>query len=158
MRRALLILLISLCLPLLAENAVSPEAMVREFYEKHPKELTGGLPQGEDLRWLSGYVSKRLLAKFEGALKYQQDWIRKNPDQPPYYLKPPFADGVHFTGVPDAVQSFEIVETLKPKEATSHVRLHFRVDDATPEWDVVVVVIEEGGRQVIDDVLFPPAE
>lgn len=138
--------------------ASDPAALVQEFYDRYPHELEGGLPAGEDLEWLSAYISDRLYQQFRSTLEYQQDWIRRNPDDPPYILKPPFADGVDFTGVPDAIDSFVVVGAEPQTPGTWHVRIHFCIDPKAPGWDVLVVVQERRSRYVIDDVIFLPAE
>lgn len=143
-----------------ATAAKDPAALVQEFYERHPHELSGGLPQGEDLEWLSAFISDRLYQRFRSTLEYQQEWIRRNPDRPPTYLKPPFSDGVHFTGVPDAIDSFIVVDTQLQEPDCWYVRIHFCIGSAAdvPGWDALVVVRRQRARYVIDDVIFLPSE
>ena len=139
-----------------ATPAKDPAALVQEFYDRHPHELSGGLPEGEDLEWLSTFISDRLYQQFRSTLEYQRDWIRRNPDDPPYYLKPPFADGVHFTGMPDAIDSFVVVNTQAQMPDSGHVRIHFCVGEYGT--DALVVVRQQRSRYVIDDVIFLPSE
>jgi hypothetical protein len=140
--------------------AKDPAALVQELYERYPHELEGGLPRGEDLDWLSTYISDRLYRQFRSTLEYQQDWIKRNPDHPPYYLKPPFADGVHFTGVPDAIDSFTIVDTRRQTPDFWEVRIHFCIGSGGDGsgWDALVMVRQQRSRYVIDDIIFLPAE
>lgn len=135
-----------------------PAALVQSFYESYPNELEGGLPDGRELDWLANFLTVELCARFRAARDYQDEWIRRNPDRPPYYLKPPFADGVHFTGVPDAIDSFRVLAAQSRGRGTWHVPIHFWIDAEEAGWEAVAVVKERRGRFLIDDILFLPDE
>jgi hypothetical protein len=113
------------------ERPGDPATLVQLLYDSYPHELEGGLPQGEDLVWISRFLSARLYERFRSTLAYQQEWIRQHPDEPPFIHKPPFADGVHFTG------------------GRWHVPIHFWIDVESGGWKAVVVVTEE--RRAIRD-------
>ncbi len=136
--------------------ASDPQALVQSFYDAYPNELEGGLPRGEDLLWISRFVSERLHARFRSALAYQEDWIRRNPDRPPVYLKPPFADGIDFTGVPDAISAFKVLRAERRADGVWYVPIRFWID--LLDWEAVVLVKEERGQFVIDDIVFLPRE
>jgi hypothetical protein len=140
------------------ERSGDPVDFVRKFYDVYPDKLSGGLPAGEELDWISAFITDRLYDRFRETLEYQQDWIKRNPDDPPYYLKPPFADGVHFTGVPDAIESFRVLDAELQTPGTWHVRVRFWIDLDSDGWDALVVVRAQRSGYAIDDVIFLPTE
>lgn len=143
-------------------RADSPSALVESFFRDYPHRLTGGLPAGEELRWIRPLLSDRLYVQFVSTLQYQREWIQRNPDRPspdggpPIILKPPFADGVHFDGSPDGHKSFKVVRTVPQSTDTSHVHIRFWWDPALAGWEHVVIVKSQRDRYVIDDVRFGP--
>ena len=131
-----------------------PAALVQLFYDSYPNELEGGLPEGEDLQWISRFLSGRLYQLFRDVLAYQQEWIRQNPDDPPMYLKPPYADGVSFNGFPDAIVAFRVLRAEPRAPGVWHVPVYFWHDLEYDHWEAVVVVKEERGAFAIDDFIF----
>jgi hypothetical protein len=132
--------------------------LVQDFYDRYPNEMEGGFPEGEDLAWIRRFITERLYGRFRSVLEYQQDWIKRNSDHPPYYLKPPFAEGIHFTGVPDAVEAFKIVESEPQTPRTCFVRVRFWIELGGYGWEALVVVQQERSRYAIDDIIFLPSE
>jgi hypothetical protein len=135
-----------------------PAALVQVFYDSYPSVLTGGLPRGAELDWLGTFLSDELYGRFRSVLQYQQDWIRQNPDRPPVYLKPPFGDGVSFTGFPDATSLFRVSRAERQASGSWHVPIHFWDDLEQDGWEARVVVKLERARYVIDDIIFLPTE
>jgi hypothetical protein len=140
------------------DSANDAAAFVRYFFEASSEELEGGLPRGEDLDWISRFLSERLYERFRDALEYQEEWIRRNPDRPPMYLKPPFADGVHFTGSPDAISSFIVLRPQPQMPAMWHVPIQFFFEEEGFHSEGVVIVKTERSRFVIDEVIFLAAD
>lgn len=151
--RVSLLFLAILSFGVAAAPATDPAAMVREFYERHPRELRGGLPEGADLEWLAGWISTDLHSHFRETLEYQDEWIKRNGNDG--NLKPPFGDGVPFTGVPDVIDGFEVRAAESFGEDEWQVPVHFCIGAETT-WDARVVVRQERSRYVIDDIVFYP--
>ena len=128
---------------LVAAAAMTPRSAVAHFYTEYLKQPVGGLPSGAQLEALRPMLSRSLHRSVVRALEYQEAWSRKHPDE-----KPPFVDGDHFTSVFEGAKSFDIVRV-----AGERVRVRFHAPGAT-DWEDVVVVKKEGGRYVIDDVIF----
>jgi hypothetical protein len=140
------------------ERPRDPATLVQLFYDSYPNELEGGLPEGEDLVWISRFLSDRLYQRFRSTLAYQQEWIRQHPDEPPVIHKPPFADGVHFTGAPDAISAFKVLRAQSRAPGLWHVPIHFWYDGEYESGEAVVVVKEQRAQYVIDDIIFLPSE
>ena len=138
LRAALFVLLITAA----GAAAPSPATAVRNFYTTYLKHRSGGLPDGRELERLRPMVSARLYDSIVAALRYQDSYKKKNPDD-----KPPFVDGDYFSSLFEGPSSFTIGETTK-----DGVRVHFAYEDA--RWTDTVVVLEEHGRYVVDDVIF----
>ncbi len=151
-RATIVAVLLCICMSAYAED---PANLVKSFYEQYPEKLEGGLPRGKDLKWLSQWISTDLYNRFRSTLAYQEEWIRKTAHGP-YILKPPFADGIEFTGVPDAISGFEVSDAQRIDD-TWQVPIHFCID---PEfgWDALAIVKQERGRYVIDDIAFFPMD
>lgn len=157
-----LVVVVSICLasPSVAaqDRPDSPAALVQLFYDAYPKELDGGLPRGNDLDWIADFLSDRLYGRFRSVLEYQGEWIRRNRDGPVSDLKPPFADGLHFSGTPDAISLFRVLRAQVQSPGIWHVPIHFWIDEDLDGWEALVVVKQERSRYVIDDIIFLPAD
>ncbi len=152
MRALIVAVLLGVCMSAYAED---PASLVKAFYERYPNELEGGLPRDEDLEWLSGWISTELYDRFRSTLAYQEQWMREHRHGP-YILKPPFADGVEFTGVPDMISGFEVGVAQRVDDSWQ-VPIHFCIG---PEfgWDALAIVKQERGRYVLDDIAFFPTD
>lgn len=148
-RSTILILLLAACGG--CASASRPASVVDGFYSTYLPVRAGGLPSGDELRRLQPFLSQRLYGLITAALDEQKDWIEKNPPDE----KPPFVDGDYFSSLFEGPSSFQIVRTEEVPEGW-HVHVRFRYDTA-PEWEDVIIVKREGGRYVIDDILFSGA-
>ena len=87
-------------------------------------------------------LSERLYSLITSALQYSHDFATQHPDD-----KPPFVDGDHFTSNFEGPEAFEITSV-----EGHDVHVKFRYEKF--EWNDVIVVKEERGRYVIDDVKY----
>lgn len=136
---------------------------VRQFYSTYIANKPAGLPSGSDLERLRPFLSTRLHGLIVAALQYQESWIAQHPPipspdgGPPIIDKPPFVDGDYFSSLFEGPRRFKVVRTVSGPVATWKVTVHFWYEPHDPGWEDTVVVVEERGRYVIDDVLFAGA-
>jgi hypothetical protein len=151
MKSAVLLLVAALVASGGCASAERPQSVVDAFYSAHLPHRMGGLPSGDELRRLQPFLSQRLHGLITAALAYQEDWIKQNPPDE----KPPFVDGDYFSSLFEGPSSFKVSRVVKEQDGW-HVHVQFKYDSA-PDWEDVVVVKQEDGRYVIDDVLFSGA-
>ena len=132
-------------------SAQRPESVVDAFYSAYLPGRSGGLPSGDELRRLQPFLSQRLYGLIVAALEHQEDWVKRNPPDE----KPPFVDGDYFSSLFEGPGSFQVSRTEAVPDGW-HVHVHFKYGSA-PDWEDVIVVKQENGRYVIDDVLFSGA-
>ena len=134
--------------------AGTPEGVVRHFYtaylEIHPP---GGLPDTDQLSQLSPFLSSRLRRLIADALRYDKDFARRHPGE-----KPPFVDGEFFSSNFEGATHFD-VGSVERQGAGYRVSVEFEYrDPGRPEdpfhWKDAIIVVEERGHLVIDDVEF----
>lgn len=128
--------------------------LYREVVARHPL----GVPSGTDLKVFSPYLSKRLLHRFDTNNACFADWRKRHPE---LNLKPPVGlieNGLFSGGEEEAQpQAFHIEKTEAHKDGSSRVYVRLTVGDPPGEllvWYVAAVVVREGGRPVVDDVLY----
>lgn len=85
------------------------------------------------------------------ALRYRDAYVASHSADE----KPPFVDGDHFTSLFEGAKAFEVGGAVAEANGSWNVRVRFSHD--TEKWEDTVVVIQEDGRYVIDDVLFSGA-
>jgi len=136
-----------------------PDALVSSLYEQvvalHPL----GIPYGANMKVFAPYLSKGLLQRFDLNNACFADWRTRNPDPS---LKPPVGlieNGIFSGGNEEAEpQAFHIERTELGKEGASSVYVRLKVGDPPGKplvWYVSAVVVREnGGRPVVDDVLY----
>jgi hypothetical protein len=134
-----------------------PEPLVRSVYTQVLARHPLGTPEGEDKKIFAPYLSKGLLHRFDLADACFEDWIRQHPEP---HLKPDFGwfeDGL-FTGGSERAnpRSFEIERTESEKDGSFQVvvRLTWEEPPDKEIWRVAVVVVQENGRLVVDNVIF----
>lgn len=120
----------------------TPRDAVSAFYTEYIHQRSPGLPEGPALERMRPMLSERLYGLIANALQYSSDYEKAHPGD-----KPPFVDGDAFTSNFEGADRFEIV-SADGNEVT--VKFHYE----TSGWNDVVVVKEERGRYVIDDVKF----
>lgn len=153
---------------LLAENAApSPDAVVRRLYGQVVKRKPLGIPKGAAKAAISPFLSKGLLQKLVAAQECENDYFRHHTDQsskPPFdWLEIGLFSGANEKGIPAAAVagrtgrqgdgSFRVYVRLTYRES---FETYGRAPDPanTFNWDVAAVVISEGGRFVVDNVLM----
>jgi hypothetical protein len=146
----------------LAASRDSPGSVVERFYATYLTARQGGLPSGGQLERLRPFLSDNLHRSIVAALQYQEQFIaahpaRPSPAGPPVALKPPFVDGDYFSSLFEGPKSFKVVEAVAVPGGSWKVQVHFWYDTSLAGWEDAVIVTEQGGRYVIDDVLFSGA-
>lgn len=131
---------------LLAATASSPQSLVDQFYRTYIPHKPAGLASGKSLARLKPFLSTKLIASIDAALAYQKDQEKKNPGD-----MPPFIEGDFFSSLFEGPSSFKS-SAAAPDGDTWKVPVHFKYEKV--QWDDVVIVTKEGGRYVIDDVIF----
>ena len=132
-----------------AQAAAMVDSLYKVVVARHPL----GTP---DRKVYGPYLSKGLLHSFDVEDACFDRWRRANPDP---NLKPPvglFEFGVFSGGNDGEPQTFRIekVEPEKDGSYRAHVKLTHIEESYKQTWYVVVVVILENGRPVVDDVIY----
>jgi len=135
------------------------ETQVRKVYQQVVSRPVGGIPKPERMKSFAPYLSKSLLYRITQARACGDDWYRLNPDGD---IKPPFAwlEFGLFSGANDRTgpRTFQIEKTELEKHGI--FRVYVRLTGGIPPegpwiWRVEVIVVQENGHPVIDDVIFP---
>lgn len=135
-----------------------PESTVRSLYREVQLRAPSGLPGDKEMRMFAPYLSETLRRKIRLAEACGEDWNRLNHGQ---MIKAPFAwseFGI-FSGANERTSpaTFHIESIHKVKDGSFQVDVGFtyRPGDGPGSWNVTDHVIQEHGRFVVDDVLFP---
>jgi hypothetical protein len=138
--------------------SMQPDTLVSRFYAQVVARHPLGMPEGEDMKVLSPYLSKALRHKLELSKACFADWHRQYPDP---NLKPPslFVEDGLFSGSSEEAEpkAFHIENTELDKAGASRVTVRLMWDDPFNKpyfWYVAAIVIPENGRPAIDDVLY----
>ena len=135
------------------------ETPVRKVFQQVVSRPVSGIPKRERMRSFAPYLSKSLLVRITQARACGDDWYRLNPDGD---IKPPFAwlEFGLFSGANERTgpRTFQIEKTELEKHGIFRVYVRL-TGDIPPEepwiWRVEVIVVQENGHPVIDDVIFP---
>ena len=144
-----------------------PDTVVQELYQQVVARKPLGIPRGADKVAIWPFLSKRLIQKLDEAQVCTDDYYRQMIDKS---SKPGFAwleSGLFSGANEEAIPSAAVVERTKPrKDGSFHVYVRltykesFETYDRPPnpantfQWRVVAVVLSQGGRFVVDDVLL----
>ncbi|MGC2529330.1 MAG: hypothetical protein WA639_16390 [Candidatus Acidiferrum sp.] len=145
----------------------SPDSVVRELYQQVVARRPLGIPKGDDKAALWPFLSLRVIQKLGTAQACEDDYFRQSPDKDG---KPPFGwleTGLFSGSNERATPASAAVERTEPmKDGTFRVYLRLAYKESfetygkppdpknTFDWDVAAAVISEGGRFVVNDVLF----
>ncbi len=157
---AIPIILLTACAT--APRPPAASAVVERFYDVYLSDRQGGLPSGRQLERLRPFLSDNLNRSIVAALEYQERYIASHPPRPsengpPVIDKPPFVDGDYFSSLFEGPKSFRVVRVAAGPSGSWQVYVHFWYDASLAGWEDVVIVTEQRGRLVIDDVLFAGA-
>jgi hypothetical protein len=151
-----------------AATPPSPDSVVRELYQQIVARRPLGIPKGQDKAAIWPYLSKGLIRRLETAQACENSYVKQHAGEDG---KPAF-DWLEvnlFSGGANeqAIPSSAVVERKKAQKDGSlrvFVRLTYKESFETyggpPDpantfhWDVAAVVISEGERFVVDDVLL----
>jgi len=141
--------------------------MVMNLYKEIVVRKPLGIGSKADREAISPFLSHRLIARFNAAEACEKDYFRQYPDP---NLKPEFAwleMGLFSGGNEEAIPSDAIVQRTTIQRDGSyrvHVQLTYREsfetygrppDPAnTFKWTIVALVIRDGGRFAVDDILY----
>ncbi len=160
------ILLLVFLIPILQASSLNdnPEDTAKNFYSTVLSfSIKACLPDENQLRRLTPYMSKRLTALIRNALAYSEQFAKDHPPQRTKegYLildKPPFSDGDCFSSNVEGVTSFAIGKSHESKGKYQIDLNLVRIDPMSPnkpiEWTDAVHIIKEDGRFVVDDLEF----
>ena len=81
----------------------------------------------------------------------ETNWIKRNTG------KPPFVDGDYFSSLFEGPKSFKVKGSSVIEEGVWKVDVRFWHDPGLEGWADSVIVINEGGRFKISDVIFSGA-
>jgi hypothetical protein len=145
-------LLAALLAPAPCPAAETPSTIVARFYTLYLKLGPVGLPTRKQEQAIAPFLSHRLRELFKQARSHQAVFMRKHPDE-----KPPWADGCLFASLFEGPKRFKMSSVARQADGTSRVTVHFWYDERSAGWEDAVVVREEDGRFVIDDILLSGA-
>jgi len=134
------------------------EITVRGLYQQLVSQRSGGIPTPKRMKVLSPYLSNSLTHRISQARACRDDWFRLHPKNdekaPSTWTEFGLFSGADDRGHPRAFQ----IKT-EESEADDSFRVYVRLTEGNPPekpwtWQVADVVTREGGRYVIDDVIF----
>lgn len=109
-----------------------------------------GLPDKEQLKELSPFLSSQIVTLIKRDQKKQAAFIKKHPDE-----KPPWAEGDLFSSLFEGRTSYQIGKTrTKGSTREVDVYLHFVADTDKVKWTDTAVLRREGSKWVISNILF----
>ncbi len=141
-----------------ADSSNQAELPVQRLYQQLVSRPIGGIPTVERMRSLSPYLSDSLLNSITQARACGDDWFRLHPQND---INAPLAwlEFGLFSGADDrsGPHTFQIEKAKS--QADSSIRVNVRLTAGIPpekpwSWEVAAIVIREGGRFVINDVVF----
>jgi hypothetical protein len=124
-----------------------PARVVRAFYDTRLRLAVDGAPSAEQLAALAPLVSDTLRALLDSARRLRDAEAARAPDE-----KPPFVEGDLFSSLFEGPTAFTVDTAALGPRVPVHLT---RADDSgRSEWTDRVVVREERGRWVVDDVEY----
>jgi hypothetical protein len=134
------------------------EIIVRGLYQQLVSQRIGGIPAPKRLKVLSPYLSNSLIHRINQTRACRDDWFRLHPKNdekaPSTWTEFGLFSGADDRGHP---QAFQIEKT--ESEADGSFRVYVRLTEGNPPekswtWQVADILTREGGRYVIDDIVF----
>ena len=129
-------------------------SLYRQVIARHPI----GIPEGEDLKIFTPYLSSSLLHGIDQYRACTSDWDRKNAGS---NLKSPvglFENDIFSGAYEEAKPQAFHVERTHPED-NGHFRVYVRLSLASPPappsvWRVAVLVSRERGHFFVDDIVY----
>jgi len=131
--------------------------VVRNLYQQVVARHLVGIPREAEMKFFAPYLSSELLHRIGLARACQADFFRQNPRPD---LKPAFGwlELGLFTGGDERASpgTFQIERKEAEKDGAFRVvvRLTWRPPDGPGFWHVAAIVVPEGSRFVVDNVVF----
>ena len=134
------------------------EIVVRGLYQQLVSQRIGGIPTPKRLKVLSPYLSNSLIHRINQARACRDDWFSLHPKNdekaPSTWTEFGLFSGADDRGHPRAFQ----IKT-EESEADDSFRVYVRLTEGNPPekpwtWQVADILAREGGRYVIDDIVF----
>ncbi|MFM9904348.1 MAG: hypothetical protein ACKVQJ_07240 [Pyrinomonadaceae bacterium] len=109
-----------------------------------------GLPDKDQLREITPFLSSEVIAIIKRDQKKQNAFIKKHPDE-----KPPWAEGDLFSSLFEGRTSYGIGK-MRAKGITREVDVYLQFNGETDKvkWTDTVVLKKFGGKWVITNILF----
>ena len=123
----------------------SAAGTVCEFYDAYLRLRPAGLPSAAQQAELAPWLSERLERQLDAARAAQTAYRDAHPGE-----KPPLVDGFLFASLFEGPTDF-VVGTAMAGNGLSRVPVQFSYGAETT-WQDIVLVTQERGRHVIDDV------
>lgn len=145
-------LLLTLAAPAAAARAPKAEDAAERFYAAYLAVHPPGLPEGDGLKKLEPFLSRKLRDLIDAALVEQERFEKAHPGD-----KPPFVDGDYFSSNFEGISSFRVGKA-EARGNGYRVEMHLTyaegegADAQRVEWKDVLVLVEEDGKLLVDDV------
>jgi hypothetical protein len=133
------------------------EAVVRSLYAQVLARHPVGIPRDSDMKVIAPSLSKNLLRRIDQALACEKDYYRQHqsPKEKPQIEWLEFG---LFTGGNEKVSpsAFDIESTQLEKDGSFQVQVKLTWGSLAKPWiwRVIVIVVQEEGHSVVDDVIF----
>lgn len=143
-------------LPLIAfvgcQSAPKPNAsaVVQQFYAATIADHMSGAPTAQQLATLAPYVSDTLRSLLVAARKRNEADVARAPDE-----KPSFAEGDLFSSLFEGPNEATVLaDSARGPRRVATVRLTYTGAQPAVTWIDHVVLTEQAGRYVIDDIEY----
>jgi hypothetical protein len=146
---------------------VSPQSVVLNLYKSVVARHPVGIPQGRDKAVIAPLLSRALLNKLDTAKACERDYFKQHPEKDSKPAFPWLELGLFSGANEEAIPSkAEVINTNRQENGSYRVVLRLIYKESyktygrppdpanTFHWQVAAVVNREGGRFVVDDILF----
>ena len=136
-----------------SENTGTPDEEVKSFLSTYHSLKFTGLPNPEQMKSLSPFLSLKLQEMIKKEYKAQEEFIAKYPEE-----KPPLIEGDLFSSLFEGPTSFEITKT-EINSNRANVLVKFTYVDPRPKfgsttWNDLYILVKDNSRWLIEDVEY----